>query len=406
MKKMHKIIAIILTFCMVMSCNAITALADDENGPIYFPDYEVYFDTLEEALSLASSGDTIYVVGDYEMTSSATIDSGVTVKIATSATLNDTKDGNNYSGSVAPGSAFATLAIPSGVTLTVNGTLLVAGNQQSTQPKSGCLTGDYGAITLDGNIIVNGKLYARGMINGEGNVIANSGSSVYQLFQISDWRGGTGSFFSNYYSVFPFNLYEIKNIQTDVVYMYGSELIGQTYIYAGGSGYAPEVCIIGANGLLHLNSGYITTSYSSNTLTAIINGAVQTGDISLSISGTTYSSSGLILPFGYNMDVEISTNSTLTINNKIKLLPGCDIANNGNLVIPSSGALYVYNVADYLPSYNFAGWGGTANATVTGAGNVTHDGTYAQSNSSGSIDVPEFKQSGYTRVYVPFAAVS
>lgn len=405
MKKTAKFMSVLLALCVMLSSTCIIAFADVAE-PVYNETYNAYYSTLDEALAESEEGDVIFVMGDCDMSSSAIIPAGVTVTVASNSALNDSLNGNNVRGNVSTGNAYATLSIPTGVTLTVNGTLLVAGNQQSTQPKSGCLTGDYGAITLDGNIIVNGKLYARGMITGEGNVIANSGSSVYQLFQIDDWRGGTGSFFSNYYSVFPFNLYEIKNIQTDVAYMYGSELIGQTYIYAGGSGYAPEVCIIGANGLLHLNSGYITTSYSSNTLTAIINGAVQTGDISLSISGTTYSSSGLILPFGYNMDVEISANSTLTINNKIKLLPGCDIVNNGSMVIPSNGALYVYNAVDYLPSYNFAGWGGTANATVTGTGNVTHAGSYAQSNSSGSLSVPEFKQSGYTRVYVPFAAVS
>ena len=394
-----RILSITLAMCLVLSLGTIGANAN-ESGSVYNKTTGMSYDTLAEAISYASSGDTIYFTADYALESSVSIPNGVTVVVPSSSLLNDTETGNNASGGVTSGSAYVTLTIPAGVNLTVNGTLLVAGNQQSTQPKTGCLTGNYGAISLGGNILVNSgaALYARGKIDGTGGVVAYSGSSIYQLFQIHDWRGGTKTQRAYNAGVFPFNCYEISNIKARVVYMYGCNLFAQYYIYAGGLGNTGNIRVIGTNGLLQLSSNgqYIITTYnaSTNRLTATINGIATTNDVgitySLFIFSYSFTSQNKELPFGYSMDVVIPSGSALYITNSIKLLPGCTFTNNGTLSV--TGNLYVYGT-NYSSTYNFANWTSSTPATVSGT--VSGSGGVYSSVGSGtpSTTIKEYIQS-------------
>ena len=399
---MKRIISILLVIALIIAYGCVSAFAEEAVVAVrVFEDdnYETQtknYSTLESALSASVSGDEVYLVGSTSLTQSATVPSGVILVIQNNSALSYSLTGNNSSGGVSAGSAYVTLTIPAGVTLTVNGTLLVAGNQQSTQPKSGCMTGDYGMISLSGTLNVYGKLYARGLIvdpgSGTGKVNAFSGSSVYQLFQISDWRGGTKASSAYSAGVFPFNLYEIKNIQADVDYYAGSRLYGQYYIYALFYGFKGNVSIIGSNGLLRCSSGKISTTYDSGTLTAEIDGSVQSGDISLSFLGTNYNSSGMVLPFGYNMDVVIDSGSILAITNNLKFLPGCTIINNGTMTVSTGKALYIYGT-EYSTTYNFAGWdGNNGYASITGN---TPSGLIYSSTGSGtpSTTIKEYIQS-------------
>ena len=256
--------------------------------------------------------------------------------------------------------------------------------------------------------VINGKLYARGMIDGTGTVTASEGSEVYQLMQIADWRGGTASSAAYALGLFPFNLYEVSNIRSNATYQVGSSLKGQVYIYMNSTGYNPVVDIIDSDGLLYLSDGEISTSYSSGVLTATINGSVQTGDISLSV-GSLFNSYGRVLPFGYKMDVVIESTGELEIANYIKLLPGCNITNTGTLKILSGGALYVYNAAQYSTSYNFAHWTSSADATISSPSTVVRVGSgfLAQSATSGTKTVYEYTQGSWPFIVgVRFAVVS
>ena len=186
----------------VMAASASEAVMDEETAVAtvtYEMDGTTYTDsyaTLEEALENTYEGDTVKLVAqNYTMTSSATLPAGVTLIIPTAADANDTTTGNNVSGAVTSGTAYATLTVPENVSLTVNGTLLVAGNQQGSVPQTGCLTGNYGKMVVDGDVVLNSgsELHARGEVSGAGTITAKSGSKVYQLFQINDWRGGTAT---------------------------------------------------------------------------------------------------------------------------------------------------------------------------------------------------------------------
>lgn len=410
-----RLLSLLLALCLVISLGSIGAMAENESNSIYNSTTGTYYDSLPDALNAASSGATIYIESqEYTLSTSAIIPSGVTLVVPSNSTHNDTTSGNNASGSVTNPHINSKLIVSNGVTLTVNGTLLVAGNQQSSAPKTGCLTGGYGAIELYGNIIVYGKLYARGTIYGNGTVTAISGSEVYQLLQVYDFRGGNASRTAYNNGVFPFNRYEFKNITAKVVYAYGSSMYAQYYIYAAGSSSSGNIKVIGSSGIMALSSSgqSITTEYDNSTgrLTATIDGTVTTGNISLIIRiiiPYLIRSYGKVLPFGYNLDVIIPSDSTLNITNYIKLLPGCTFTNNGTLNVSSSGGLYVYGTGGYSTSYNYGGWTGMpSTATLTGTGAYSGAGTIASSDASLSnipfssynttISINEFVQNGNT----------
>ncbi len=398
------IVVFTLIIALFVSIGSFPVSAENQSSSFYNPDAEQYYDTLTEAFADAYPGESVYLVNDYELTSSEEIPLGKSLVIPTSAALNDTTTGNNASGPVDDydHGYYKKLTVPYGMTLTVNGTLLVAGNQQSTQPQSGCLKGQYGQVNLEGEIVVNGSLYARGKIitGGFGKITANSGSSVYQLFQILDWRGGTET--RNCYNagVFPFNRFELNNIQVETDYMMGASLYGQYYIYASGTGKFGNVYIIGNNGLLNFDSSSVSTDKITFTwdgyesITATVHGPVSTGAITVSFQFLFWdipiSSGSMELPFGYNMDVEVANGGTLTLTNKIKLLPDCTLTvdDGGIFNVTSNGKLYVYDRTNYYDSYNFQSVVlPYADACLNNYGTINNSGVIASSD-SGLSNIP------------------
>jgi len=119
--------------------------------------------------------------------------------------------------------AFRTLTIPDGVELIVEGDMSV--NSALGAPGSGDTghpTGKYGHVVLNGTnakITVKGSLTCYGFISGKGMVHAVSGASVYETFQLRDWRGGQSTY--DWYdwgrrplNSFVVNEYYVQNIET------------------------------------------------------------------------------------------------------------------------------------------------------------------------------------------------
>ena len=75
---------------------------------------------------------------------------------------------------------------------------------------SGYMTGNYGLLSLSEGSSINvkngGSLYAWGFVVGSGSVTAESGGTVWEWFQIDDFRGGTASGAMGN-GVFPFSQY-------------------------------------------------------------------------------------------------------------------------------------------------------------------------------------------------------
>ena len=401
-----------LALCLIVSLFTVIASANNDSNSVYNQTQNQYYDSLEGAFLAAGNGNRIYISAtQYTLTDSIEVPQGITLVVPTSSAMNDANFGNNAQGAVVSGSAYSTLVVPSGITLTVNGTLLVAGNQQSTQPKTGCLTGDYGRIDLGGELIVNGTLHARGDISGSGKVIVNSGATVNQMFQIFDWRGGTETQSAYLDDVFPFNRFEISNIKAETDYFKGSKLAGRYYIFASNTAKAGNVNIIGNGGLLNFDSSAtstdkITFSFDSpDEITATVHGPVSTGAITVSFHflfwDINLSSTNQELPFGYNMDVVVADGGVLTLTNKIKLLPDCTLTveNGGTFNVANTGKLFVYDRAHYLNSYNFQTQPlPSDDAYLVNYGTINNSGVIASSDSTLS-NIPYTSYSNTTTVY-------
>lgn len=361
------------------------------------------YETVSDAVA-AVSGDnvvgTVIVDASATVTSDLVIPQNVTLVVPCSAEDTGSTTGNNASGNVVNGSAYVTLTVSDGATLTVNGTMIVSGNQQATARTSGCLTGNFGKVALTGDMVVNGTLYARGEISGSGTATINDKATVYQMFQIQDWRGGNASQGAYLNAVFPFNMYEFKNITAKTIYMKGATMKGQYYIYAASRDNFGEVTIIGSDGEIRFAStadadDNIVLEYNGSVVTVTMNGDVMTGSIVVSLNflgiDMDISSSSCVCPFGYNMNVVITEGATMEVTSDMKFLPGCDItvANGGTLTVTSGETLYFYGENGYSTTYNWAKWGPATAATLTveEGGTVNSYGTIASTDAAfGNVD--------------------
>lgn len=394
--KLKKTMAIIAIICLIISSTSMNAFATNDVAIRFYYDYEgtEYFATyssLETALTDSGAGDWIYLLDDYTAVGNMTIPTDVTVVIPSDNDLDDYEEGENGSGTIANGTALYTLTIPDNKSLTVNGTLIIAGNQQSGGGTTGCLTGNYGRVIVNGTMDVNGTLYARGEVSGSGTVTINDGATVYQLFQIYDWRGGSESVSAAQNGVFPFSLYEFKNITANTYYFNGSSMIASFYVYAADNDITGEAIIIGDNGMLDFSATsdsneYIEFTYNSGRITAGVYGDVESGAITVSAMGYTISSAGAILPFGYNLDPYVSAGSSLTVGSGLKVLPGCSFDVDGDFIVNSYGELYFYG-ANYSSTYNYANWSTTAPATLDVSGTLTNNGVIAASDANTLISI-------------------
>lgn len=377
--KIKKLFAKVLAGAMVVSCLCISAAATGDEV-VAVNDYGFEYQSLETAVSETSDlfgGGTVTLVSDYTLASDLTIPSGVRVTVPTSSAQNDIVTGNNISGAVASGTAYATLTIPENVSLTVNGDLLVAGNQQGGVPETGCLTGAYGKLVVNGTVTLNSgaSLYARGEVSGAGTITAKNGSNVYQMLQIHDWRGGTATS-SIYSSVFPFNLYDVDNITAKTVYEYGSRMYAHYYVVYTFLGIKittdENAMILGAssntNSLFRMTDSDASVVVENGTDVTLY-GDVSTGPLTI-IFNTIFgrvnlSTENMTCPI-YNMNVAVEDGGSLTITDSLKFLPGSALTvyDGGALTVSSGKAAYFYAVDDYSSDYY---WGNHASVGTTDA---------------------------------------
>ena len=427
--------AIVLVFALATSAMAASDAYDFKATTVaVIRDGENFleFDTLEEAFSKSIEDDFIYLVKDVQIKESISIPEKRTLVVPSSDDLNDTVTGNNVHGYPASGSIFRTLTVESGATLTVNGSLLVAGNQACNSPYSGVRTGNYGAMTIEGNAAVvvanGGSLYARGLVSGDGAITALNGAKVYQMLQITDYRGGTVTT-EIYEKLFPFSAYNLTNITCPITYEFGSELLAQYYVdtqrpitgnvisrHGNASVIAsvnPETPAQEPNAFFIM--GGAGSSVYMHGSEVRLTGSIKNGSFSITIPGLifdhTISTAGLICPV-YGMNVTVEKDSTLTISETLKFLPGTSltVADGGAVNVQDGQYLYFYEAAQYDTNYTLGGYKGSmTNATLTVESGGKFSGTVGSSSdtmsnilvgetltSTGYEDITELTQSGTT----------
>ena len=229
--------------------------------------------TIEDALDVAASGQTIFVLNDtafatqeiagvlYNDVKFKTVKTGVTLLLPFNE--NDTvghigagEDGSaNYKATAAlTGAAklYKKLVIPEGIEVIVNGKLIVGAQTGTTVagPRQNAVSGNYCEITLGGTITLNNAtLEVYGYIKGNGEISANNTTVIENLY-LSGWLGGSESAvryigndkisvvklaFSGELKIdnptqFPFSQYELRSIEAKLVVNKGSKLQGYTKI--------------------------------------------------------------------------------------------------------------------------------------------------------------------------------
>ena len=322
------------------------------------------FADLNEAVAYAQANkqSKITLATDGSISGNYTIPTGITLLIPFDAA------GTLYTNAPAairttPASkAFRTLTMSEGTSITVNGAIslggryFAAGGSQQGRP-----VGDYGYIKMADNSSITvkngGNLYAWGFISGSGSVLAESGATVYEFYQIADFRGGSAS--SNMGNkVFPFSQYFVQNIEVPLTLNAGANEKVFSGVYAMSTTYTTSINFIGNDGMFKVVSGSFTKDYDEKTdrLVFTVNGEAALNTLSLKLAGMSVNSASYVLPITNNITINIQSGN-VTINQDAALLAGVEvnIAEGAGLTVANGKKIYFYD-SDEWNSDNFV-WG-------------------------------------------------
>ena len=343
--------------CTITAKFAIKTAALFETGGQRFAD-------LNEAVTYAQkNGQTkITLVTDGSISGNYTIPSGITLLIPFDAAGTLYTDSPAAIRTTPASKAFRTLTMSEGTSITVNGAIslggryFAAGGGQQGRP-----VGDYGYIKMADNSSITvkkgGNLYAWGFISGSGSVLAESGATVYEFYQIADFRGGSASS-SMGNKVFPFSQYFVQNIEVPLTLNAGANEKVFSGVYAMSTTYTTSIKFIGNDGMFKVDSGSFTKDYDEKTdrLVFTVNGEAALNTLSLKLAGMSVNSASYVLPITNNITINIQSGN-VTINQDTALLAGVEvsIAEGAGLTVANGKNVYVYD-GDEWNSDNFV-WG-------------------------------------------------
>lgn len=331
------------------------------------------FDNLTEAAATADSSSSNKAIvlmnsgtlaaGDY------TIPAGVTLLIpfdsnntmyTTAAQYTDTNS------SWEQPTAYRTLTMASGAKITVNGAISISAKHRCVQGSSvknkwgGAPTGAVGFINMEGtsSIEVNdgGALYAYGFITGSGGVTARSGATIYEVFQITDYRGGNQSTAMEN-EVFPVSQYYVQNIEVPLTLYSGAKEYGYTTINASGSYFGSSSNFIGVSGaMFNITSGYVVKEYNGTTdrLLIDVNGAVSLSSIEIVLAANQgINSAEYVLALNGNITITIKAGKSVIVNQDIAMIPGSElvIEETATVTLAEGKSVYIYDSSSWGDNY-------------------------------------------------------
>lgn len=386
--------------------------------------------TIEDALDVATSGQTIFVLNDtafatqeiagvlYNDVKFKTVKTGVTLLLPFNE--NDTvghigagEDGSaNYKATAAlTGTAklYKTLVIPEGIEVIVNGKLIVGAQTGTTAaggtPQNG-IRGNYCEIRLDGTITLkSATLEVYGYIKGNGKITANNSTVIENLY-LTGWLGGSesagryigdGKLLTNYALSpniknpvqFPFSHYELRSVQLSITLHKGSKHQGYVKIATGNS--------LGGLITAQINEAWLTfVSSDNNESSGLVRmkssdakvvktfkggrvgietyGSVEDGYTAVSVKVATVTlsmaSEKVFFPICGKTDIVIKS-GTFTQKYKYKLMPGSTLTIENGATLNQNGSIVVYtgDFKDVSDKYYPSGLG-DAKFTVDGTLNI------------------------------------
>jgi len=352
--------------------------------------------TIEDALAVAASGQTIFVLNDtafatqeiagalYNDVKFKTVKTGVTLLLPFNE--NDTvghigaggKRSANYKATAAlTGTAklYKTLVIPEGIEVIVNGKLIV-GAQTGTTTSGGVqngVRGNYCEISLGGTITLNNAtLEVYGYIKGNGEITANN-TTVIENLCITGWLGGSesagryigdGKLLTSSTNVkdpvqFPFSHYELRSVQLSITLHKGSKHQGYAKIATGDSLGGLIAAQINeawltfvssdskeSSGLVRMKSSdaKVVKTFKGGRVGIETYGSVEDGYTSVTLEvGVTISmtSEKVFFPICGKTDIVIKS-GTFTQKHKYKLMPGSTLTIENGATLNQNGSIVVY----------------------------------------------------------------
>lgn len=380
--------------------------------------------TIEDALDVAASGQTIFVLNDtafatqeiagvlYNDVKFKTVKTGVTLLLPFNE--NDTvghigagdEKSDNYKATAAlTGTAilYKTLVIPEGIEVIVNGKLIV-GAQTGTTAAGGVqngVRGNYCEISLGGTITLNNAtLEVYGYIKGNGEITANN-TTVIENLCITGWLGGSesaGRYIGDGESLitstnvknpmqFPFSHYELRSVQLSITLHKGSKHQGYTKI-ATSAIYVLSAQINEAwltfvssdsnesSGLVRMKSSdaKVVKTFKGGRVGIETYGSVEDGYTSISLKVATMTinmtSEKVFFPICGKTDIVIKS-GTFTQKYKYKLMPGSSLTIENGATLNQNGSIVVYtgDFKDVTDTHYPSGLG-DAKFTVDGTLNI------------------------------------
>ena len=313
------------------------------------------FDDLNEAVAYAQKTrqTKITLVSDGSISGNYTIPAGITLLVPFDEAGTLYTDAPAAIRTTPASKPFRTLTMSEGTSITVNGAIslggryFAAGGSQQGRP-----VGDYGYIKMADNSSITvkngGKLYAWGFISGSGSVLAESGATVYEFYQIADFRGGGASktIVQGGKKVFPFSQYFVQNIEVPLALNAGAAEMVYSGVYAMSSTYTTAIKFIGDDGMFKVKSGSFTKDYDEKTdrLVFTVNGEAELNTLSLTLAGIAVDSASYVLPITNNITINVQSGN-VTINQDAALLAGVEvnIAEGAGLTVANGKNIYFYD---------------------------------------------------------------
>ena len=262
------------------------------------------------------------------------------------------------------------LTIPSGITLSFKGDLSVYAKLSHNGTFMAYIM-EYGQIHLcDGSKIeLQSGAIANvfGYITGDHEkteVIANEGSTVYEVMQVADWRGGSGTtkmLGKDNPDVFPINNYYCQNIETSLVIKKGAYEYVSTGVEVSTLGIFAEIIFTnipfivptGGNensGLIRQDDGAILTKYYNRAkdrmvikaTSTVLDKPLEIGNVVLNLSGYEMMSEDYVFPFAPNLTL-ILNNITAKTKYPVALLAGAEVMIDNNSFLEAAANVFIYD---------------------------------------------------------------
>ena len=329
--------------------------------------YNYFYDNWSDAVTAAVKSNSKVMVLANNATLPAgeyTVPAGVTLLIPYNADHTNETDTPVCVETWVKPTQFRTLTMANGASITVNGALCVGGQQSAKYKYNGMPTGPVGFIKMNtgSSISVENKafLYAWGYITGSGSVAIKSGGTVYEHFQLADYRGGqaTVDAANNASRVFPMSQYYIQNIEVPMTLHAGAReyaYMSTNVTYLGIQG--TKVPFVGDSGaMFKISSGYAIKDYLEGEGRMLVeaHGNMSATSVSITmqttaISTTTIDSAKYYLPISNHFTIDLAEGN-FHVAQDLVLYPGAELnIRKGTTATLAAGAkVVVYDVDQWV----------------------------------------------------------